>query len=212
MKIEFVSDVTCPWCAIGLASLEQAIARLSASVEVELRFEPFELNPDMPPEGEDLAHYAARKYGATAEELAARQAVIRQRAAEAGLRFAPRSRVWNTFDAHRLLHWAALEGRQRELEHALLEAYHARGENPGAHEVLLRAAAEVGLGADRARAVLERGEYADEVRARVEHWRRLGINSVPSVVVDGNYLIQGGQPVEVFEQGLRRIAAAPAAA
>jgi predicted DsbA family dithiol-disulfide isomerase len=212
MKIEFVSDVTCPWCAIGLAALEQAIARLGGGVEVELRFEPFELNPEMPPEGEDLAHYAARKYGATAEELAARQAVIRQRAAEVGLQFGPRTRVWNTFDAHRLLYWAALEGRQREFEHALLEAYHARGENPGAHETLLRAAAEAGLDADRARAVLDRGEYADDVRARVDHWRRLGINSVPSIVVDGRHLIQGGQPVEAFEQALRRVAAEPATA
>ena len=212
MKIEFVSDVTCPWCAIGLASLEQAIARLGAGNDVELRFEPFELNPDMSPEGEDLAHYAARKYGATADELAARQALIRQRATEAGLQFGPRTRVWNTFDAHRLLHWAALEGRQSELKHALLAAYHGRGENPGAHEVLLRAATEAGLDATRARAVLERGEYADDVRARVEHWRRLGINSVPSIVVDGRYLIQGGQPVGVFEQALREIATEPAAA
>jgi predicted DsbA family dithiol-disulfide isomerase len=212
MKIEFVSDVTCPWCAIGLAALEQAIARLGAGIEVALHFEPFELNPDLPPEGEDLAHYAARKYGATADELAARQAVIRQRAAEVGLKFGLRTRVWNTFDAHRLLHWAALEGRQRALKHALLAAYHARGENPGAHEVLLRAAAEAGLDADRARAVLEHGAYADDVRARVEHWRRVGINSVPSIVVDGRYLIQGGQPVEVFEQALRQIGAEPAAA
>jgi len=211
MKIDFVSDVTCPWCAIGLAALEQAIARLGDEVQVELRMQPFELNPDMPPEGEDIAHYAARKYGASAEELAARQALVRQRAAEVGLQFGTRTRVWNTFDAHRLLHWAGIEGRQRELKHALLSAYHQRGDNPGSREVLLRAAAEAGLDPERARAVLESDEFAAEVRERVRHWQALGIHAVPTVIVDDRHLIQGGQPVEVFEQALREIAMAAAA-
>ena len=147
LKIDFVSDVTCPWCAIGLANLERAIDRLQGQVEVELRFQPFELNPDIPPEGEALADYAARKYGASAEELGQRQRLVRQRAAAAGLQFPERTRVWNTFDAHRLLHWAGIEGRQRELKHALLDAYHARGENLGAADVVLSAAAAVGLDA-----------------------------------------------------------------
>lgn len=212
MKIDFVSDVTCPWCAIGLASLEQAIARLGDEVPIELHLQPFELNPDMPPEGEDIAHYATRKYGASAEELTARQALIRQRAAEVGLQFGTRTRVWNTFDAHRLLHWAGLEGRPLELKRALLAAYHERGENPGSHKVLLRAAGETGLDVERARAVLERNEFADEVRARIRHWQALGIHAVPSVIVADRHLIQGGQPVEVFEQALREIATAAAAA
>lgn len=212
MKIDFVSDVTCPWCAIGLASLEQAIALLGDAVQIDLRMQPFELNPDMAAEGEDLASYLQRKYGVTADELAGRQEAIRQRAAEAGLRFGARARVWNTFDAHRLLHWAGLEGRQRELKRALLSAYHERGENPGSHGVLLRAAAEAGLDAARARAVLEGGEFADEVRAAIRHWQSLGIHAVPSVIVDDRHLIQGGQPVEVFEQALREIAGAAAAA
>jgi len=207
MKIDFVSDVTCPWCAIGLAALEQAIARLGDEVPVELHFQPFELNPGLPPEGEDIAHYVARKYGSTAAELAGRQALIRSRGAEVGFTFGPRTRVWNTFDAHRLLHWAGLEGRQRQLKHALLAAYHTRGENPGAHDVLLRAAGEAGLDLGRARAVLASDEFAAEVRERVRHWQALGIHSVPSVIVDERHLIQGGQPVEVFEQALREIAA-----
>lgn len=212
MKVDFVSDVTCPWCAIGLAALEQAIARLDGEVKVELRLQPFELNPGMPSGGEDLAHYVTRKYGASAAELAARQTLIRQRAAEVGLHFGPRTRVWNTFDAHRLLHWAGLEGRQLELKRELLAAYHGRGENPGSHEVLLRAAHAAGLDIERAREVLERNEYADAVRARIRHWESLGIRSVPSVIVDNRYLIQGGQPVEEFERALREIAAQPAAA
>lgn len=211
MKIDFVSDVTCPWCAIGLASLEQAIARLGSEVSVQLQLQPFELNPGMPPGGEDLAHYVTRKYGASPADLAARQALIRQRAAEVGLQFGPRTRVWNTFDAHRLLQWAAGEGHQLELKRELLAAYHGRGENPGSPDVLLRAARTAGLDVERAREVLERNEFADEVRARIRHWESLGIHSVPSVIIDDRHLIQGGQPVEVFERALRELAAAPAA-
>jgi predicted DsbA family dithiol-disulfide isomerase len=118
----------------------------------------------------------------------------------------------NTFEAHRLLHWAGLEGRQRELKHALLQAYHGQGENPGAHDVLIRLAGEVGLDAEQAREVLASGRYAAEVRAEERRWQELGINSVPSVIVDGQYLIQGGQPPAVFEQALREIAGQPAQA
>ncbi|MBK9243282.1 MAG: DsbA family oxidoreductase [Burkholderiales bacterium] len=209
MRIDFVSDVTCPWCAIGLASLEQAIARLGDGIAVELHLQPFELNPDMPPDGEDIAHYAARKYGSTAEELAARQALIRQRAAAAGLNFGERKRVFNTFDAHRLLHWATTAGPQRRLalKHALLAAYHVRGENPGSLEVLLQAAAKAGLDVVQARQFLLDGAGADEVRAGVRHWQALGIRSVPSIIINGRHLIQGGQSVEVFERALREVAA-----
>lgn len=206
MRVDFVSDVTCPWCAIGFTALERAIERLGGEVAVELHLQPFELNPDMPPEGEDLVGYMARKYGKTAEAVAERQAEIRGRGAEVGFRFGPRTRTWNTFDAHRLLHWAGPEGRQRELKRALLVAYHTLGENPGAHEVLMRLAGEVGLDAGRARAVLVSGQYAAEVREQEQRWRALGIHSVPSVIVDGRHLIQGGQPVEVFEQALRQVA------
>ncbi len=209
MRIDFVSDVTCPWCAIGFTALERAIERLGAGVTVDLHLQPFELNPGMPPEGEDIVRYMGRKYGLTAEQVAERRAVIRERGAAVGFDFGPRTRVWNTFDAHRLLHWAGLEGRSRELKRALLAAYHTRGEDPGSREVLRRLAGEVGLDAERARAVLDSGLYADEVRGKAQHWQRLGIRSVPSVVVDGRHLIEGGQPVEVFEDALRRIAAAP---
>ena len=207
MRIDFVSDVTCPWCAIGFTALERALQRLGGEVRVELHLQPFELNPDMPPEGEDIVRYMGRKYGLTADEVAERRAVIRERGAAVGFDFGPRTHVWNTFDAHRLLHWAGLEGRARELKRALLAAYHARGENPAAPEVLLRLAGEAGLDVERARAVLEGGEFGPEVREKERHWQSLGIHSVPSVIVDGRHLIEGGQPVEVFENALRRIAA-----
>jgi len=210
MKIDFVSDVACPWCAVGLNSLERALDRLGDDVNVELHFRPFELNPQLGPEGEDAAEHLARKYGLPPEQLERNRAALRQRGAEVGFEFGPRTRIWNTFDAHRLLHWAGLEGRQRELKHALLRAYHGRDENPGAPDVLVAAAREAGLDAERAREVLESGRYADEVRADERHWQSLGIHAVPSVIVDDCHLIQGGQPPEVFEEALRRLAREPA--
>ena len=210
MKIEFVSDVACPWCAVGLASLEQALARVGDAVPVELHFEPFELNPDMRPEGEDTTAYLSKKYGAPPAQLAQSRAALRERGAAVGFAFGERPRVWNTFDAHRLLHWAGLEdlAKQRALKHALLAAYHTHAENPGARDVLLRAAGESGLDVDRAAAILDSDEFAAEVRARERHWQQLGIHSVPAIVIDGRHLISGGQPPEVFERALRELAAA----
>ncbi len=212
MKIDFVSDVACPWCAVGLASLEAALARLPDTLPIELRFQPFELNPTLAPEGKETVAYLTAKYGSTPERVAQTQAMIRQRGAEVGFTFGPRPWVWNTFDAHRLLHWAGLQGRQIGLKRALLAAYHTHAENPGSHEVLLRLVGELGMDVERARAILESEEYAAEVRASEQHWQRLGIDSVPSIVIDGRHLIQGAQPAEAIEDALRRLAAADAEA
>jgi predicted DsbA family dithiol-disulfide isomerase len=208
MRIDFVSDISCPWCAIGLHALLQAIERFGAAATIELHFQPFELNPGLPHEGEPIADYAARKVGATAEQLAERQTLIRQRAAALGLHFRPRTHVYNTFDAHRLLLWAASQGRQLELKLALLRAYHERGQNPAAPEVLLAAAGEAGLDRWAAGDVLGRGTFADEVRVVVRRWRRLGIDGVPATVIDGRHLIPGAQSVEDYEHALRRLVAA----
>jgi predicted DsbA family dithiol-disulfide isomerase len=209
LRIDFVSDVACPWCAVGLWSLDRAIERLGDEVPVELHFEPFELNPTMPPEGEDAVDYIARKYGRAPESIAQTRALLRERGAEVGFAFGDRQRIWNTFDAHRLLHWAGLApgGGQAALKHALLTAYHARGENPADRTVLLRAVEEVGLDATRAAAILDSDEYGAEVRERERHWQQLGIHGVPAAIVAGRHLISGGQPPEVFERALRRIAA-----
>ena len=209
MKIEFVSDVACPWCAVGLWSLDRALARLGDSVDVDLRFEPFELNPSMPPEGEDTLEYISRKYGAPPEQIARNREVLRERGAAVGFAFGDRPRIWNTFDAHRLLFWAGTEAapRQSALKHALLGAYHTHAENPGARDVLLRLAGEVGLDVERARAILDSDEFASEVRERERHWQQLGIHSVPAVIIDDRHLISGGQPPEVFERALAQIAA-----
>jgi len=207
MKIDFVSDVACPWCAVGLNALERALERLGADIRVELHVQPFELNPAMPPEGADAADYLAKKYGLSAQQIAQNQAAIRRRGAAVGFAFGERARVWNTFDAHRLLHWAGSQGRQRELKHALLRAYHGEGRNPGARDVLLELAGAAGLDVERARTILASDEFAPEVRAAEEYWQARGIHAVPAVVVDGRHLIQGAQPPEVFEQALRQIAA-----
>jgi predicted DsbA family dithiol-disulfide isomerase len=205
LQVAFVSDVTCPWCAIGLAGLERAIDRLRPQLDVDLRLEPFELNPDLPPGGEDIAGYAARKYGATREQLAERQALIIARGAQAGWRFIPRTRIWNTFDAHRLLLRAAAEGRALALKRALLAAYHERGENIGARDVLLAVAAEAGLDRARSRALLDGDAFAADVRARVHHWQQRGVHAVPSVVLDDRVLLQGGLTADDYERALATI-------
>lgn len=210
MKIEFVSDVACPWCAIGLHSLEQALQALGPDVPVELSFQPFELNPTLGPEGADTVAYLTEKYGITAAQVAQNQAAIRERGTAVGFAFGTRSRVWNTFDAHRLLCWAETVGmdKQRALKHALLAAYHGEGRNPGDPEVLVDLAVQSGLDGEQARQVLAGEAYADEVREREQFWQRAGIRSVPAVVINRQQLISGGQPPEVFEQALRQIAAA----
>jgi predicted DsbA family dithiol-disulfide isomerase len=212
LRIDFVSDVVCPWCAIGLASLEQALQRLQGEVEADVHFQPFELNPRMPAEGEDTGEHLRRKYGSTEAQLAENRERIRQRGAELGFEFNARERIWNTFDAHRLLHWAEGEGKQRELKHALLRAYFTEGKNVGDRDTLVEIAAGAGLDAQRATAILDAGEFADEVRATEQFFQQLGISGVPAVIIERRHLVSGGQPVEVFERALREIAAAKQAA
>jgi len=214
LKIDFVSDISCPWCVIGLKSLEQALARTEGVVSADLHFQPFELNPNMVPEGQDIGEHLAQKYGASEAQSAQTREMIRARGAEFGFRFDmdKRSRIYNTFDAHRLLHWAEEQGRQRELKLALFETYFSKGQSPGSHEVLARVAGEVGLDPAEAARILASDAYAAEVREREQFYQRQGINSVPAIIINDRHLISGGQPPEVFEQALRQIASQSAAA
>ena len=207
MKIDFVSDVACPWCAVGLNALEGALARIGDDIPIALEMQPYELNPDMTAEGVDAADYLKKKYGMGDAQLKAARETLRVRGEEVGFKFGERSRVWNTLNAHRLLHWAGPLGKQRALKHALLGAYHTDGRNPGASDVLLDLVGQVGLDVAAARVVLESGEFTDEVRHAEAHWQNNGITAVPSVIINGRHLIQGGQPAEVFEQAIRQIAA-----
>ncbi|TFW02994.1 DsbA family oxidoreductase [Oxalobacteraceae bacterium OM1] len=208
MKIDFVSDVSCPWCAIGLHSLEEALRRLDGEVVADLHFQPFELNPKMPPGGQDIEEHLAEKYGSTAEQLERNREAIRARGEEVGFTFGAgkRTRIYNTFDAHRLLHWAAEEGRQGELKHALFKAYFTDGEDPSSHEVLVRLAGEAGLDTQRAREVLASDAYAAETREQEQFYLDQGIHSVPAIIINDRYLISGGQPAEAFEHALRQVA------
>lgn len=208
IKIDFVSDVSCPWCAVGLGSLEQALTRVDGEIEAELHFQPFELNPDMSAEGEDTVERLSRKYGMTPEQVRQNGELITARGREVGFTFNmdKRTRTYNTFDAHRLLHWAGLEGHQLALKRALLKAYFTDGENPSAHDVLIRLCHESGLSQDRAREILDSNEYSAEVRSRERFYTQQGINSVPSIIFNDRHLIQGGQAPETFERALRQLA------
>jgi predicted DsbA family dithiol-disulfide isomerase len=209
IQIDFVSDVACPWCAVGLNALERALENIGSEMAVQMHFQPFELNPTMAPEGADAAEYLKSKYGMNDTQLAHNRGVLRERGAAVGFAFGDRARVWNTFDAHRLLHWAGLQSadQQRALKHALLQAYHGEGRNPGDRQVLLDLAGQAGLDAAQAAHVLQSGAYTDEVRAAEREWQQAGIHSVPAIVINRKHLIQGGQPPEVFERALRQIAA-----
>lgn len=214
LHIDFVSDVSCPWCAVGLGSLEAALKNVAPDVTAELRFQPFELNPQMPPEGQDAYEHLNQKYGSTREQQAQAREGIRARGAAVGFEFRSegRSRVYNTFDAHRLLHWAELEdvAKQVALKKALLKACHTDGENPSDPEVLVRLASESGLDPKRARAILDSDEFATETRQRERLYTDAGIHSVPAIIINNQHLISGGQPVEIFERALRQIAGAAA--
>jgi len=209
VRIDFVSDVSCPWCVIGLKSLEQALSTLQDTVAAEIHFQPFELNANMGPEGQDIGEHIAEKYGSTPEQMAQSREAIRARGESLGFTFSmdKRGRIYNTFDAHRLLHWAELAGRQRELKMALFDAYFTQGQDPSSHEVLVKAADDAGLDPDTALDILTSGKYADEVRAREQFYQQNGISSVPAIIINERHLISGGQPPEVFEQALRQIIA-----
>lgn len=214
LRIDFISDISCPWCIIGLRALEQAIERLHGEIAVDLHFQPFELQPDMPRGGEMLTDVMQRKFGASPEEALQKRRMIADRAAAEGfeMRVSATARVYNTFDAHRLLYWAGLEGKQHACKRALFDAHFTHGEAMDDPEVLAAIAARAGLDRDAARAVMASDRYAQEVRAEEALWRGRGVESVPAIVIDGRYLISGGQPVETFEQALRQVAAEPARA
>lgn len=210
VTIDFISDVSCPWCAVGLASLEQALASLAGEVRAEIRFQPFELNPQMTPEGEDVGEHIAKKYGMSPAQLAQNQEGLRQRGAAVGFTFNHQDsrRIYNTFDAHRLLHWAELGGHQHALKRALLQAYFTDGQDVSSHAVLADVAAQAGLDGAEARAILAGDRYAAQVRAQEQFYLERGIHSVPATIINGRHLISGGQPPETFVQALRQVAAA----
>ncbi|MGA7812581.1 DsbA family oxidoreductase [Caballeronia sp.] len=204
LRIDFVSDIACPWCAVGLSSLELALSRVGDAVDTKLVVHPFELNPEMGKDGEKIVDYVVKKYGRTPAQVAEAQVMIRERGASVGFTFGPRTRIYNTFDAHRLVHWANLNGKQLALKRALLQAYHGDGKAPSDHDVLVEAAQSVGLDAAEARKVLQSDDYADAVRAEEQEYQAMGIHAVPAVIINNRYLVSGAQPVEAFEEAIQQ--------
>ncbi len=203
IKIDYVSDVACPWCAVGLGYLNQAISQLSDKVKFEVHFHPFELNPNMPLGGQDAMEHLTGKHGLTLEKVKANQANIRLKASEAGFEFHPegRKRIYNTFDAHRLLYWAAQEfglEKQSILKIELLNTYFCLAVNLDDQKNLLDAVTRSGLNKDRAQEVLKNNEFTKEVREAETAYINAGISSVPSIILNDQYLLQGAQPPESF--------------
>lgn len=208
LQIDIVSDVSCPWCIIGYKGLEEALQRLAADVSADISWKPFELNPQMPKEGQEITEHLTEKYGITAEQSEANRAALKERGLSVGYEFGNRGggRIYNTFDAHRLLHWAEEQGKQTALKLALFDLYFQQNGNPSDHKQLLDVVELVGLDRLQAEKILESGQYTDQVRAQQQHYQSMGISSVPAVIVNNKHLISGGQPAESFEQALKQIA------
>jgi predicted DsbA family dithiol-disulfide isomerase len=210
IKVDFVSDVACPWCAVGLGNLNKAIAQLSDKANIEVHFRPFELNPNMPKGGQDAIEHLTEKYGLTVEQVKANQANIRAKALEAGFEFHPegRKRVYNTFNAHRLLHWAAKEydiEKQAALKKELLNTYFCLAVDLDDQKNLLAAINRAGLDQKRGQEVLDGDEFTNEVREEERTYTNAGITSVPSIILNDQYLLQGAQPPESFASAFEKL-------
>ena len=210
IRIDYVSDIACPWCAVGLGNLNQAIDKLKDQADFEVHFRPFELNPNMPQGGQDAVEHLTEKYGLTAEQVKANQANIRTKALEAGFVFHPegRKRVYNTFNAHRLLHWAVQEydlEKQAVLKKELLNTYFCLAVNLDDQSNLLDAVTRAGLDDQRAQEILSGDKFAKEVREEETLYTSKGISSVPSIILNDQYLLQGAQPPTLFANAFAQI-------
>jgi predicted DsbA family dithiol-disulfide isomerase len=214
LKIDIVSDVSCPWCIIGYKSLSGALAKLAPQVSAKIAWKPFELNPAMPLEGQHLGEHLHQKYGSSKADSDQAREMITARGAALDFQFSFREegRIYNTFNAHRLLFWARQFDRQTELKLAFFKLYFTEGGNPGAAEELIKAVAKIGMSSEEARKVLESDQFANEVREEEKKYLDMGISSVPTFIIDDKYLITGGQPVDAFVDTLQKIIAEEAQA
>lgn len=206
LEILFVSDIVCPWCAIGLHALEHALERFHG-LEITRRVVPFELNPALGPEGELLAPYLARKYGMTTTQVEATQEVVRQRGAEVGFEFRMdlRTRTYNTRNAHRVLAWAGaspLPDVQWRLKKQLLAAYFTHGQNPGDPDVLVGLAGALGLDPQAVRTIIATDAFDATVALEERQSHAWGIQAVPATILNAKFLVSGGQPVEAFVKAI----------
>ncbi len=208
LKIDIVSDVSCPWCIIGFKALQQALQEVAPDITASIEWQPFELNPQMPQEGQDITEHITQKYQISEQQAEQNRDVIKQRGLSVGYEFGNRGggRIYNTFDAHRLLHWAKTQGKQTELKLALFDLYFKNSGNPSDHEQLMETAKSVGLDEAEAEKILSSEQFASDVRQLQQHYQSAGVQSVPAVIVNNKHLISGGQPAEVFHKALIQIA------
>ncbi|MGB0664875.1 MAG: DsbA family oxidoreductase [Pontibacterium sp.] len=213
VQIQFISDVMCPWCVVGLGNLKQALAALEDEYTADIVCQPFEINPEMVEEGEQIQEHLMEKYKMTAEDYVQSREELISRGQAIGFEYHydDNSRIWNSFDAHRLLHWAQPQGQQLALKEALFQAHFHDNRNVSDHAILAEVAASVGLNQEEALALLASDQFADEVRQQEQYWHKNGVSSVPSIVINDKYLITGGQPAHVFQQAIANIMAEEAA-
>ncbi|MGE4612219.1 MAG: DsbA family oxidoreductase [Paracoccaceae bacterium] len=205
LRIDIVSDVMCPWCIIGYRQL--AIALEGNEVDHEIHWHPFELNPNMPAEGQDIGEHLAEKYGTTPEQSEANRANMTARGKDLGFEFnfVDGFRMHNTFNAHQLLHWANEQDRKNDLKQALFRAHFTNGRNLSDDAVLVDVAVEIGLDRDEAGDVLSDQRFASNVRQEQTFWTQQGISGVPAVVFDRQHLVTGAQGVESFKNILSQL-------
>lgn len=205
VQIDIVSDVMCPWCIVGFRQLEQALGLLD--VGAYIRWHPFELNPDMPAEGQNLREHIKEKYGSTAEQSEQSRAHLKALGQELGIsfRFDAQSKIVNTFAAHQLLGWAQDKDLQHPLKLALFDAHFSQAKDVSDIEVLVATAKGVGLDAQEAREVLNSGSHAEETRRREQYWTSKGVSGVPSMIFAGKYLLTGAQGAQTYAQMLQKV-------
>ena len=202
IKIDIVSDVVCPWCTIGYKRLEKAIVDLGIQDQVEIEWQPFELNPNMPAEGQNVQEHITEKYGATLDQQKESQKHMAKVGAELGFTFDyfDDMRMANTFDAHILLEYAKEFGKQTEFKMRLTKAFFSERKDVSKKDVFKEALLDVGLNAEEALARLDNEEARKEVRTKQNYWKNLGVNSVPTIVFNNKSAVTGAQPVDVFKQ------------
>ncbi len=209
LQIDIVSDVMCPWCVIGYKQLAKALEHTGTPHEIH--WHPFELNPQMPAEGQNMREHLAEKYGSTTEQSSANREAMTRAGAELGFefRFTEDMRMHNTFNVHQLMHWADQQGRKHDLEMAFFTAHFTHGRNLSDNAVLADVAAEIGLDRNEAMAVLADQRFAADVRKAEQYWTGQGIRGVPAVIFNQRHLVSGAQGVETFTDVLKQLAAMP---
>ncbi|KJY84582.1 DSBA oxidoreductase [Vibrio galatheae] len=207
IRIDIVSDVVCPWCIIGYKRLERALTTLEAEVEADIQWHPFELNPAMGSEGQNLREHLAEKYGTTTEASIAARETLTNLGKEVGFEFNfnDNTRIYNTRKAHQLLMWAQSEGKQFDLELALFHTYFTQGKDISDVDVLIECATKMGLDSDVVASVLNDSSWADAVASTEQQWLEAGINAVPAIIINRKHLISGAQTTELLISAIKQI-------